>query len=41
MFQLFLIWNNRLEKENAIREKEKLEEKIKNKSDYSIHTIGT
>jgi len=39
--KLFLIWNNRLEKERIILEKKKLEEQIKNNNDESINVIGT
>ncbi|MBT2920573.1 MULTISPECIES: hypothetical protein [Vibrio] len=39
--QLFIIWNTRIEKQKAIEEKKKLEEKIKKTTDITINPIGT
>lgn len=40
-FQLFTIWNTRIEKEKALEEKKKLEEKIKKTIDITVNPIGT
>ncbi|WP_455288189.1 hypothetical protein [Vibrio parahaemolyticus] len=41
VFQLFIIWNTRMEREKALDEKKKLEEKIKRSADITVNPIGT